>query len=279
MASIEALSQRFTTIWVEDHFQWEDQPTLEAWSTTAYLAAQYPRFQYANLVLGQSYRNPAMLAKMAATLQYLTGGRFILGLGAGWKEDEYRAYGYPYPSARVRIGQLADAIEIARAMWTHSPATYQGEYYAIENAYCIPQPDPLIPIHIGGMGEHGTLRVVARYADAWNFHQKPPVLFRHKLDVLRTYCQEIGRSFDEIKLTYYPTVDLPDDPARFDPESDGYVCGPTPQDAVAMLRPFLELGVTHIMIRSANIASLKRFDAEVTPELLQIAAGLPERGA
>lgn len=270
--AITSLSPAFTTLWMEDHFQLDEKPTLEAWTTLTYLAAEFPQYRFGNIVLGQGYRNPALLAKMGATLQYLTGGRFIMGIGAGWKEDEYRAYGYDYPNAGTRIGQLADTIEIMRALWSQSPATYHGKYYSIENAYCEPRPARAIPIHVGGSGEKGTLRVVARLADAWNFatFSGDSTVLRHKLDVLREHCAAVGRDFSEIQLTYYGIVNLPADPATFNTQSPFPVLGPTPQDAIAQLQPFIDLGVSHVLLRTEGLATLERFSAEVAPALTEL---------
>ena len=133
-AVLEMLPDDFSTIWIEDHFQFQDRPTMEGWTLLTYLAALYPRYKFGHLVLSQSYRNPALLAKMAATLQHLTGGRYILGIGAGWHEEEYRAYGYDYATGGVRVGQLAEVISVLRAMWTESPATFHGRWHHIEGA-------------------------------------------------------------------------------------------------------------------------------------------------
>lgn len=263
-ASIQELSQRFTTVWMEDHFQVGDRPVLEAWATLAFFAAEFPDLKFGHIVLGQSYRNPALTAKMAATLQYLTGGRYIMGIGAGWKEDEYQAYGYPFPSAGVRVAQLEETIAIFRALWTQASATFHGEHYHIENAVCEPRPNPMIPLHIGGGGERATLRVVARHADAWNGNFMDADAFAHKLDVLRGHCREIGRNPDEIALTYYGYVDLPDDPAQFT-QRDFFVIGPTPAAAIEQLHRFVDLGVSHILIRSSSLDTLRRFRDEVVP--------------
>lgn len=111
-----------SALWVSDHLQKDDAAVAEAWTSLTYLAALAPSYRVGHLVLSQSYRNPALLAKMSATLQLLTGGRFVLGLGAGWQEDEYHAYGFRFPSAGERIEQLGEAIDVIRAMWTDSPA-------------------------------------------------------------------------------------------------------------------------------------------------------------
>ena len=149
-----------------DHLQFGDDPLSEGWTLLTYLAATFPRFRYGHLVLCQNYRNPAVLAKMAATLQELSGGRFVLGLGAGWLEEEYRAYNVDYPRPGIRVQQLAETIEIARAMWTQSPATFTGEHYRIDGAYCEPRPDPPIPILVG-TNRRKAIAVAARLADSW----------------------------------------------------------------------------------------------------------------
>ena len=161
---LELLPPAFTTVWRSDHFQVGDADIWEGWTELVYLAALFPDLRFGHLVLGQSYRNPALLAKMAATLQDLTGGRYILGLGAGWLEEEYAAYGYDYPSGGTRVAQLAEAIQVVRAMWAESPATFHGEHYRIERAVCLPKPEPPPPIMIGTNGPKA-LRVVARHAD------------------------------------------------------------------------------------------------------------------
>src|SRR6478752_2957767 len=121
---LDPLPPVFTTVWMSDHLQQDGEPFPEGWTRLAYLAGAIPRFRYGHLVLSQSYRNPALLAAMASTLQRLSGGRFILGMGAGWLEEEYRAYGFDYPSGGTRVAQLAESIEVIRAMWTGAPATY-----------------------------------------------------------------------------------------------------------------------------------------------------------
>ena len=165
-------------------------------------------------MLGQGYRNPALTAKIAASLQFLTGGRYILGIGAGWKEDEYRAYGYDFPPARVRIGQLEDAVQICKLIWTGGPVSYTGEYYQIENAYCMPAPEPPPPIMIGGAGEQRTLRVVAQYADWWNADYYSPDDYARKLAILREHCRAVGRAEDAVVPTCYMGVSISHDPSK-----------------------------------------------------------------
>ena len=208
---VDALPPEFSTIWVADHLQFGDSPRVEAWTVLTYLAALFPRFRVGHLVLSQSFRNPALLAKMAATLQELSGGRYILGLGAGWHEEEYRAFGYDYPRGGVRVRQLEEALEIIRAMWTQSPATFHGQHYRVDGAYCEPRPDPPIPIMVGTNGPRA-LRVVARLADMWSWDGPWDKVYRPPYEILRQHCEEIGRPFEEIGLTAALTISFPEDP-------------------------------------------------------------------
>ncbi|NJN83701.1 MAG: LLM class flavin-dependent oxidoreductase [Caldilineaceae bacterium] len=168
---LERTEGYFESAWADDHMhpwaRWQpsDTDALECVTTIAYLAAAFPTWKFGSSVLCQSYRNPALMAKMAANLQLLTGGRFIFGIGAGWMDEEYLAYNYEYPRPAVRIAQLEETIQITRALWTESPASFEGKYYRIDNAYCEPKPDPIPPILVGGGGEQLTLRVVAKHAD------------------------------------------------------------------------------------------------------------------
>src|SRR5262245_40592387 len=158
---LEKLGGKFDSAWVCDHFLpwawWIGDPkttdNLECMTSLSYLAGRFPELDFGSLVLANSYRNPALLAQMGATLQTFSGGRFILGIGAGWKEDEYRAFGFDFPPAVVRIKQLEEGVQIIRRMWTKDDPSFKGEYYQIEHAYCRPRPEPPPPIMIGGGGE------------------------------------------------------------------------------------------------------------------------------
>jgi alkanesulfonate monooxygenase SsuD/methylene tetrahydromethanopterin reductase-like flavin-dependent oxidoreductase (luciferase family) len=284
---LRRLEPHVDTVWVQDHLvpeaAWANPSwdSYEAWSTLAYLAGAFPHYTFGTIVLANSFRSPALLAKMAATVQNLSGGRLILGLGAGWHEAEYRAYGFDYPSPATRIRQLEEAVQIIRAMWTQSPASFEGKHYRIENAYCEPKPNPAPPIMIGGGGEQLTLRVVARYADWYNTPGSPVEVVQRKLEVLRGYCQEIGRDFDAMpKTATLGTVAIAktrDEAQRMAEASPFYnpaqptaaVIG-TPDDAVEQLRKFSDLGVSHINVRFADFPRFDgatRFFEEVVPKL------------
>jgi alkanesulfonate monooxygenase SsuD/methylene tetrahydromethanopterin reductase-like flavin-dependent oxidoreductase (luciferase family) len=283
-ACLDELQEAFDSAWVADHFvPWyratdPSTATLEAWTALTYLAGRYPHLLFGTAVLSQSYRPPALLAKMGAILQALSGGRFVLGIGAGWKEDEYRAYGYDFPPGSIRVGQLSEAVKIIRLMWTEPRATYHGRYYHIENAICEPKPDPLPPILIGGGGKKLTLRVVAEQADWWNFPNCTVERYTELLEVLRGHCEAVGRDYDSIVKTWSSecvavaqTTEKAEQMARASPF---FKLGPpifgTPGEVAARLKPFIDLGVQHFMLRFADFPkadSAKMFTREVAPSL------------
>ena len=270
----------FTSAYVSDHLMKDDAPMLEAWTALTYLAAEFPTFTFGHLVLSQSYRNPALLAKMAATFQYLSEGRLVLGIGAGWQADEYAAYGYPYPSAGTRVAQLGEAIDVLRAMWTQSPANYEGVHYQVRNAYCEPRPAKPIPILVGGHRPK-LMRVVAEKADMWQW-DGPIDRYRVPYDLLVGACADVGRNLASVRLSTAGEAYFPVDPATFpaptpvaisaaqDPSGTyadelDWVLGPTPEDAIAQLRPLIDLGVTHVTVYFHDRRSVDTFAREVIP--------------
>ena len=200
--ALDIASHAFTSLWFADHFMFEDADIHEAWVLLSYTAALAPELQLGHLVVCNSYRPPSLVAKMGASLQSLSGGRFVLGYGAGWKKDEFLAYGYDFPSAATRIAMMEEGLQVIKAMWRDEQATFHGQYYHIENARCEPRPNPLPPIMIGGDGEQLTLRAVARHADWWNCYSRTPEVARHKLEVLKQHCETEGRDFASIRKTW-----------------------------------------------------------------------------
>ncbi len=198
---LDVATRGLDSIWLADHLQFGTKYRLECWTQLAWIAARYPDVRLGTIVLANSFRQPALMAKMAASLQALSDGRFILGYGAGWHAEEYLAYGYDYPSAATRLAMMEEGIQVIRALWTETPANFQGKFYQLADAYCEPRPDPLPPLMLGGSGEKRTLRLVARYADWWNDTLKPLDVLQHKLDVLCTHCQAEGRDFDSLRKT------------------------------------------------------------------------------
>ena len=265
---IEALSAGFTTLWLEDHLQVGKIDALECLTTLSYLAAMYPQFKVGTLVLAQSYRNPALLAKMAANLQMLSGGRLILGLGAGWKEDEYRAYGYPFPEVKTRMEELEDAIHVIRSMWTQQPATFEGQHYQAHAAYCAPQPEPAIPLLIGGGGEQRTLAIVARHADWWNFNSCTVEEYERKLTILKQHCHRVGRNPSEIKLSYLSTLSVAEDPAQVKRDPNKHFIAGNAAQVIDELEQFRAIGVSHFMFRILDVETLRHFIARVVPHFL-----------
>jgi alkanesulfonate monooxygenase SsuD/methylene tetrahydromethanopterin reductase-like flavin-dependent oxidoreductase (luciferase family) len=196
----------FDSLWFPDHVQYGGHKVAEGWTLLAFALARYPDKVCGHEVLCNSFRNPAHLAKMVATAQAISDGRVVLGIGAGWNEEEYLAYNWPFPSARVRIAQLSEAIQLIRTLWTKAPANYQGEYYRISNAYCEPRPDPLPPVMVGGSGERYLLRCVAQHADWWNYIFTDLETYAHKQAVLQDHCRAVGRDYDAIKQVVHVNI-------------------------------------------------------------------------
>jgi F420-dependent oxidoreductase-like protein len=189
----------FHSLWVYDHLYNYPSPAhpevLEAFTLMSLLAGWTQTIRIGALVLCDGYRNPALTAKMAATLDVLSGGRLELGYGAGWHAEEYRGYGYRFPSAATRIAMMEEGVTIMKALWTGAPATFTGTHYRIADALCRPVPmqRPHPPITIGGGGERLLLRAVARHADAWNYFPIPLPEYDRKRAVLHAHCAQLGR--------------------------------------------------------------------------------------
>jgi F420-dependent oxidoreductase-like protein len=196
----------FASAWLVDHFHTIPHPTpevtFECWMSTAALARDTRNIRIGQMVTCNSYRHPALLAKMASTVDVLSHGRLNFGIGAGWYEHEYRAYGYAYPDAPVRLRQLREAVQVILAMWTQEEAHFEGTYYQVRDAINQPKgvQKPHIPLLIGGDGEKVTLKLVAQYADACNVGDDP-VTAKHKFAVLKVHCATVGRDYESIHRT------------------------------------------------------------------------------
>ena len=204
--------QGWESIWVYDHFHTIPVPsgeaTHEAWTLMAAFAATTSRVRLGQMCTCMSYRNPAYLAKVAATVDVISEGRVEMGIGAGWYEHEWRAYGYGFPSAGERLARLEEGVEVFRQLWTTGTATLDGRHYQADGAILAPRPlqgtsvkgspDNGIPVWIAGGGERKTLRIAAKYADCTNFGGGEPEQFRAKSEVLRAHCADVGRDFDAI---------------------------------------------------------------------------------
>jgi alkanesulfonate monooxygenase SsuD/methylene tetrahydromethanopterin reductase-like flavin-dependent oxidoreductase (luciferase family) len=263
---IDTIEGSFHSLWVPDHLMFGQADIPEAWTLLSVLAGITSDLHLGTIVLGQSYRNPALLAKMAATLQQLSGGRFILGIGAGWKEDEYYAYGYKFPPARTRIAQMAETIQICKALWdpARPEASFHGEHYQILDAVCNPKPAPLPPIMIGGGGEKLTLRVVAEHADWWNLPGVSTAEYAHKLDILANHCAAVGRDPNAIRKTWMGVVSIATTCNQAEQQMEGYPIWPgdiplvgTPDGVRAQLQAYVDLGVDYFMLAFADEPSTK----------------------
>ena len=282
LETLDLVSGRFDAAWVTDHMlpwaRWQpvDSPVSECWTTLTFLASRYPDLDWGTIVLCQSYRNPALLAKMVANLCAFIPGKFIFGIGAGWKEDEYRAYNWEFPRPAVRIQQLAETVEIAKQLWTADKVTYTGRHYSVTEAHLNPKPNPLPPIMIGGGGEQLTLRVVAQHADWWNGGGDRET-YAHKVEVLSGHCAAIGRDVATIKKTWQcecvaiaPTQAEAERMAAASP----FYTGPdfslvgTPAQVIAQIEAWAAIGVSQMQIRFADFpqtAGITLFMDEVIP--------------
>ena len=196
----------YSTAWIPDHFYsgWGDPEgeCFEAWSVVAAMAAVTRRIRIGTMVSGNTYRHPAVVANMVATIDQISGGRVELGMGAGWMIAEHEGYGIPLPPPRERLDRLDEALEVMKLLFTEKRANFQGHYYRLSHALCEPKPiqKPYPHVVVGGGGEKRTLRVVAKHADEWNGEVGPDGM-KHKIEVLHEHCRAIGRDPAEIEIS------------------------------------------------------------------------------
>jgi F420-dependent oxidoreductase-like protein len=223
--------------WLFDHFfPINGDPTgpcLEGWTVLSAFAALTQRVRLGLMVTGNTYRHPAVLAKIAATVDVISNGRLDFGIGAGWNELEHDSFGIPLYKPGERLRRLGEACELIKRMWTEQAATFEGKYYQIKNAYCEPKPvqKPYPPFVIGGGGEQLTLRIVAQYASVWNMAGGSPEDFKHKNEVLDGHCAAIGRDPKEIQRSIQIRIN--------------------PQDLAenrAAIESYIQTGATHIIL-------------------------------
>jgi F420-dependent oxidoreductase-like protein len=254
-----------TMFTLADHFfQMEnvgraEDPFLEGYTSLGYLAGRTTNITLALLVTGVTYRHPGLLAKTVTTLDVLSQGRSMFGIGAAWYEREHLALGVPYPPLRDRFEMLEETLQICQQMWSDNDGPYDGKHYQLAETICQPQPIRRPPILIGGGGEKKTLRLVAQYADVWNSTDSEIDVLTHKIDVLTRHCEAVGRDVTEIRKT----VGFFEDPFE---NLDGYL---------GKLERFSELGID--MINTGPVPGtpdpagfVKRFGDEVMPKLSEI---------
>jgi F420-dependent oxidoreductase-like protein len=233
--------------WLFDHFMPiigdYTGPCLEGWSVLSAFAEMTKRLRLGLLVTGNTYRYPAVLAKIAATVDVISEGRLDFGIGAGWNEREHAAYGIPLYQPGERIRRLGEACEVIRLMWTEKAPDFNGRYYQIKEAYCEPKPvqKPYPPFVIGGSGEQLTLRVVAKYADIWNFTGSLSVEpFQHKSSVLDDHCAAIGRDPSTIVRSVQLALNPNDDLGAIRETMQKFISAGATHFVLTMRTPYLE---------------------------------------
>ena len=257
-----------------------DEPMFEAWTTLAALARETSRVRLGTLVTGVTYRNPALLAKQTTTLDVLSGGRAILGIGAAWNDVEHAGYGFPFPPIRERMDRLQEALTIARAMFTEDRPSFQGTHYQIHEALNFPRPiqpgGP--PILVGGGGEQRTLRIAAQFADMTHWFPLGIETLKRKSEILAGYCEAIGRDPAEIERTMATPVMVAATEADAQrmlevvpAERRPYVVAGTPERVVDGLRPYLDAGFTGFTFNN----TIYRTPAQIAVigELLRVVRG------
>jgi F420-dependent oxidoreductase-like protein len=256
----------FTSLWVMDHFFQipmvgaAEEPMLESYTALSYLAGHTQRIRLGAMVTAVAYRHPGALVKSVSTLDVLSGGRAYLGIGAGWYEREAQGLGLPFPPLKTRFEQLEETLQIVRQMWSGSTTPYEGRHFQlaepINSPQVLSQPHP--PILIGGGGEQKTLRLVAQYADACNlFAYMGTDPLRHKLDVLKRHCDDVGRPYEEIEKTVLGVIHL----------APG---GQSPADLIAFCRSLADIGIQHFIFSMPNVSEMTPIEVigrEVIPEV------------
>jgi F420-dependent oxidoreductase-like protein len=235
----------FDSLWVMDHlYQIEmvgprEDPMLEAYTLLGALSARTRDIALGTMVTGVTYRNPALLAKIVTTLDIISSGRAILGIGAAWNDDEHAGYGYDFPTAKERLDRLEEALQIIPAMFTEQAPSFEGRHYRVQGVLNNPKPvRGRIPVLIGGGGEKRTLRLVAQYGDACNLFGGPDDV-RHKLDVLERHCADVGRDPAEITKTILYTVR-------------------DPMEAAEKIAAYTAIGVDGVVVNMSDVADLDK---------------------
>jgi len=263
----------YDSVWLADHLMGR-RPILECWTTLSALSCLTTRIRLGTMVLCNSYRNPALLAKMAATLDNASGGRVEMGLGAGWKQEEYVAYGYEFPIPATRVRQLEEALIVMDKLWTESPASFEGKYFKIVQAFCEPKPiqKPRIPVTVGGTGEKLMLKLVAKHADRSNWWVCPKEIFTRRIRILDEYCSRL-RKRPRIEKSATSLVNIADTQEQLSrnlkefyraEESDkpyeewlkqisNRMISGTPEQCLEQLHRFTDMGATYFMVRPIDL--------------------------
>jgi F420-dependent oxidoreductase-like protein len=264
----------YHSVWLDDHLMLNNTPILEGWTTLSALATATTTIRLGTMVTCNSFRNPALLAKMSATVDNISNGRLELGLGAGIQQKEHEAYGFKFPTTTQRIERLDEAAEIIKKMWTEQKTSYNGKHYHVTEAVCQPKPvqNPHPPLIIAGAGEKRTLHVTAKHADRLDFGYLPTLEeYNHKLDVLKKHCKTVNRPFSDIERSCWPTgqifvgknkteldkkvkQQLPESISLKDFVKTSFVG--SPEQCIKMLQPYVDLGVTQFMLFFGDMPDL-----------------------
>lgn len=251
----------YHSVWVNDHLYGVPMPNipiLEAWTLLPAVAAVTERVELGTLVTPIGFRNPALLAKMVATLDGISNGRVVVGLGGGWFAQEFSGYGIDFPPVQDRLGQLDEGITLMRRMWSEEQVTFAGRYFRTEDVYCEPKPVRRPPILIGGGGEQVLLRLVARHADIWNNLAVHQTQFADKLAVLRRHCEAVGRDPAAIRASQQTMVVIGRDAADAQAKAEkaqriygghmGSGISGTPQQCIEQIGALAQQGCSLLMI-------------------------------
>ncbi|GCE21364.1 LLM class flavin-dependent oxidoreductase [Dictyobacter kobayashii] len=272
---LSMIGGHFDSVWFPDHLQFGDRPFLEGWTSLTYLAALEPRLKIGHIVLCQLFRNPALLAKMAATLQYVTEGNFIAGIGAGWQEEECKAYNIPFPGPGQRVEELDEALQIMKALWREDNVTFEGKYHRVTNAFCQPKPDPVPPIMVAGF-QPRMMRLVARHADWWNTGYSDLEKTKEQVAKLDEACRSVGRDPRTLRRTAMIGCYCASNEQKLKELTDKH-SGPfglglvgTPAQLVEQFKPIIDLGFDYFMITAGgfpDLTTLELLTHEVLPAL------------
>jgi len=269
-------------LWLADHFMPDaadtSAPWPEVWTTLTAVAATVPRIRIGTLVTGNTYRHPAVLAKMAATADHISGGRVVLGLGAGWQENEHLQYGIEYGTIGERLAKLEEACAVIKGLFTEKSASFSGSHYQLEAASLEPKPiqNPL-PLLIGGGGEKVTLRITAKWADEWNVWGEVDTL-RHKMSVLDRHCADVGRDPAEIQRSAVALLFLSDDAAFVEGMRDRNIGRPkivgNADEVREIVRAYQEAGVDELIVPDFTLGPMEQKLATLDRVIEEVAAPL-----
>ncbi|HTO59136.1 MAG TPA: LLM class F420-dependent oxidoreductase [Pseudomonadales bacterium] len=265
-------------IWYADHFMPNapdtSAPWPEAWMTLAAIGAQVPRIRIGTLVVGNTYRHPTVLAKMAATLDHITGGRVVLGLGAGWQENEHKQYGIPFYTTGERLGRLDEACQVIKSLFSEPKSNFNGKYYQLTDASLEPKPvQKPMPLLIGGGGEKRTLKITAQYADEWNVWGTVDTL-KAKMAILDGHCKTVGRNPKAIQRSAVALLFMSDDATYLKRMRDSKIPQAanigTPEEIRDIVAQYQAIGVDELIVPDftlgptpQKLATLDRFIHEV----------------